>query len=754
MNDNAHRNQDLLRQKVRIALFLFLVLMSLATCVLWLLHHQEERSRLDALMVREASTVALQKALILGNFKPIANDLLFFAQCSQMLDMLDSPGEHKADLIRGMSFFSRGSKIYDQVRVLDTLGKEIVRINFTQSGPVVVPDAQLQFKGDQYYFKNVFALNKGDIYISPFDLNIEHKEIEQPLKPTIRFGTPVFDRHDRKRGIIVFNYLGENLIRHVEDAAAGSPGNIMLLNAEGYWLISSDPGDEWGFMYEQKKELTMKNRYPGAWNVISSSDSGQFSNSGGLFTFATIHPRIEGWEPSSGSDQAFASNVNKKKVREYFWKIVLFIPKGQLTADAAFFYKRFFFIGFILAVLFAIGSWLTAKVRVADQEAKKALLRSRDELEMAVKERTLELNTVNKALQESETRFRQFFENAPEYCYMISMDGMILDVNKAALEILGYRKKDLIGRPVQMIYALESLPRMNAALETWKATGKLSDIEMDILAKSGEKRIVLLSADMVKDAAGNAQHSISVQKDITGRKRVEEEIKIVNEELLAINRIVMACSSTLYVKDILNSFMDEALQITGLEGGTICLVGPDDTLQLAAHRATSAATIADLSTNTVKVGDCLCGECARDRKPLILADREAVLKFSTRESTRGEDIRFHAAYPLIVKEKCLGVLCIFTRTDRKPPERSLKLLETVTAQIALAIENAQLHEDTLRHAATLEDKVRERTAEMETKIAEIERMNRLFVDRELRMIELKEKYKALEDKLNASRGGS
>lgn len=349
-------------------------------------------------------------------------------------------------------------------------------------------------------------------------------------------------------------------------------------------------------------------------------------------------------------------------------------------------------------------------------------------------------------LRESESRFRQFFENEPEYCYMISPDGLILDVNKAALDVLGYMKEEIVGKPVQTIYAPESLPIVKENIEKWKAAERLSDVEMVILTKSGDKRTVLLSADSVKDAEGKVIHSISVQKDITERKKTDKEIKTINAELLAINRIVTTITGILSTKDILQRVLDESLNITGLEGGTICMVAPDETLELAAHKATSEATIADLTENKIKIGECLCGECARDHKPLILRDRDAVLTFATREATRGEDIRFHAAFPLITGGKCLGVLCVFTRTDNKPHERILKLLETISSQIALAVENAQLYEKTVQHAATLEDKVRERTSELEQRNTELERLNKLFVDREFRIKELKERVKELEKK--------
>ena len=145
-------------------------------------------------------------------------------------------------------------------------------------------------------------------------------------------------------------------------------------------------------------------------------------------------------------------------------------------------------------------------------------------LDHKVEERTREL-------RESENRFRQFFEDEPAYCYMISLDGLILDVNRAALEVLACRKEVLVGKPLQTIYAPESLPKMRENFEKWKATGKLSDVEMVILSKSGEKHTVLLNADVVKDTKGNPIHSISVQRDITERKQAEEEIRKLNQEL-------------------------------------------------------------------------------------------------------------------------------------------------------------------------------------------------------------------------------
>jgi PAS domain S-box-containing protein len=123
-----------------------------------------------------------------------------------------------------------------------------------------------------------------------------------------------------------------------------------------------------------------------------------------------------------------------------------------------------------------------------------------------------------------EERFREFFATWPEYCYMISPSGNILDINPGACKRLGYRKEELIGKHVSNIYAPESLAKMQNLLEKWKRDGMLENEEMVVVTKNGEKRTVLLNARSVKDANGKLLHSTSIQTDITDRKRILENL--------------------------------------------------------------------------------------------------------------------------------------------------------------------------------------------------------------------------------------
>ena len=126
-------------------------------------------------------------------------------------------------------------------------------------------------------------------------------------------------------------------------------------------------------------------------------------------------------------------------------------------------------------------------------------------------------------LKRSEIKFRQFFENEPEYCYMISPDGIILDVNKIALKALGYRKEELVGSSVLKIYPKDMHEKAKKSAVKWNKTGILPEMEFEIITKTGERRNVLLSANAVRDDKGNLLHSISIQKDITDRIKNQKE---------------------------------------------------------------------------------------------------------------------------------------------------------------------------------------------------------------------------------------
>jgi PAS domain S-box-containing protein len=205
------------------------------------------------------------------------------------------------------------------------------------------------------------------------------------------------------------------------------------------------------------------------------------------------------------------------------------------------------------------------------------------------------------------------------------------------------------------------------------------------------------------------------------RKEAEEATAQRNRELETIGQLIGTIATNLNLQEILDQVLHGALELTNLEGGTLCLVRPDaHTLTLAAARNASPQMVAELSAEDVRVGDCLCGQVALTGEPLILWDDASASAYATREAVRKEGLRFHGAFPLSVKDRTIGVLCLFARSDRRPTQRQLELVQQVCGPIALAIDNAQLYEQAHRHAAEMERRVTERTLQLAAMNQELE----------------------------------
>lgn len=147
------------------------------------------------------------------------SDALFLSSLTSLQSYIESGSlRDLQDVQRDfVSFADKKIDSFDQIRYLNSRGQEIVRINNRgNEHGVIVPDNELQNKADRYYFIESNDLPRGEVYLSPFDLNVERGEIERPLKPMIRYATPVVYNDGNHHGVIVLNFLGDQLLKQLD----------------------------------------------------------------------------------------------------------------------------------------------------------------------------------------------------------------------------------------------------------------------------------------------------------------------------------------------------------------------------------------------------------------------------------------------------------------------------------------------------------------------------------------------------------
>lgn len=324
--------------------------------------------------VMEADTLAQQCAVIDTSFRSIVSDLYVLAAHYELQQLLATGKEsHRANLAQEFLAFADFKRTYDQIRFLDERGMEIIRVNFHDNHPIIVADTELQDKSQRYYFQDTFRLNPKQVFISPFDLNIEHNAIEEPRKPMLRFGTPVFDAQGRKRGVLILNYLGQKLLDRLESATRGFQGQAMLLNSDGFWLKGVKAEEEWGFMYPDRQQLTFARRFPGEWPKIRTSESGQFSDDHGLFTYTTIFPLLQGAISSPPSNPQPGAAQQMVSGREYFWKLVSWVEPAALLAETRAFAWQMAQIDTLLFLLLGYGALQIARSNLSRRHAEQKL---------------------------------------------------------------------------------------------------------------------------------------------------------------------------------------------------------------------------------------------------------------------------------------------------------------------------------------------------------------------------------------------
>lgn len=229
------------------------------------------RQRVQEYRIQSEAQIQYLGGIIEGHFQSVKSDLLFLPELNEMLRYKNIQNEKdRASIEQEFLNFSKTKKIYDQIRYISSAGQEEIRVNFNTGKPYIVPKEDLQNKKNRYYFSESFALDNGDIYISPLDLNIEYGEIEEPLKPIIRFGTPIFDNNGVKTGVLILNYLADEFLDDLKSATHNYSGEFALANEEGYWLSKSNPDEEWGFMYPERADNSLRIERPELWKEIVS----------------------------------------------------------------------------------------------------------------------------------------------------------------------------------------------------------------------------------------------------------------------------------------------------------------------------------------------------------------------------------------------------------------------------------------------------------------------------------------------------
>ncbi|RIX49665.1 MAG: PAS domain S-box protein [Rhodocyclales bacterium GT-UBC] len=442
-----------------------------------------ERSRIESV---EMLNVKLGAGVLDRRVQMLISDLRALATDSSLKNYIEtSAAKERQEVEDDFVGFSLAKPSYDKIRWFDIQGNELIRIDRRHGRPQKRLHGELQNKAERYFFTEGMALPAGGIYVSPLDLNIEGGQIEVPHKPTLRIATPLSDRKGKKRGLLILNYLSAELLDVVAEVAEPVKDHLYVVNRDGFFLMAPNKADEWGFLLDHP-ENSLAVRFPDSWKRLSTTGQGQFTDSNGLWTIATVYPLQIADMTQNAPD--------------YQWKVITHLPPGRLAEMMPNLARQQIAAIFVMLALAALIALFLTRIRMREKEV--------------------------------EVRFRIYFERAMVGMAISTPEKRWHQVNPALCKMLGYSAEELLKLSWSELTHPEDLAQSNLDFErVMRGDANGYEQHKRYIRKDGQLIDTFISAQAVRKPNGTVDYFLVIIEDVTSRQQAEKALRDSEERL-------------------------------------------------------------------------------------------------------------------------------------------------------------------------------------------------------------------------------
>ncbi len=408
------------RQQILFVLPVFILIIGLMLAIFYM----DKQMRENASKKQLNNAVQQVNRTILNEISQVYADINYLSHQTKAKDVLlgSSDALHN-HLCNEYVMFSEQNRRYAQIRILDLTGHEVVRVDRKNGKSFRIPEEKLQDKSSRYYFTAAEKLKPGDIYQSPLDLNVEQGKIEMPWQPMLRFATPITGYSNQQViGYLVLNFDANLMLDRIENQLDHLAGDFSLINNQGYYLFSTQPVTQWGFMFN-KPDSSIQHSDPPLWAALTDNRNNQeFTLDDDYYAFHKICSLGD-----CGNHQT--ANILITQAKDLPWYILGKLSKSHMIGTF-WWQNQWPYLIAVLLTLIALYS-----------------IRTGSRLSYLVQN----LSKRENHLQEANQQFEKLINAVPDGLLVVNQSGIIERTNPMIETILGIPTEYLVGKEIESL---------------------------------------------------------------------------------------------------------------------------------------------------------------------------------------------------------------------------------------------------------------------------------------------------------------